>query len=66
MLARTPEAQQAAQDAFRRGEVRKEYECLVRGTPSPHHAVLEAWLVKDALHARVRCSPARRRGPSAS
>ena len=25
MLARTPEAQQAAQDAFRRGEVRKEY-----------------------------------------
>ena len=54
MLARTPEAQQAAQDAFRRGEVRKEYECLVRGTPSPHHAVLEAWLVKDALHARVR------------
>lgn len=54
MLARTPEAQQAAQDAFRRGEVHKEYECLVRGTPSPHHAVLEAWLVKDALHARVR------------
>lgn len=54
LLARTPEAQQAAQDAFRRGEVRKEYECLVRGTPSPHHAVLEAWLVKDALHARVR------------
>lgn len=54
LLARTPEAQQAAQDAFRRGEVRKEYECLVRGTPSPHHTVLEAWLVKDALHARVR------------
>lgn len=54
LLARTPDVQKAAQDAFRRGEVRKEYECLVRGTPSPRHAVLEDWLVKDALHARVR------------
>lgn len=54
LLARTPDVQQAAQNAFRRGEVRKEYECLVRGTPSPRHAMLEAWLAKDALHARVR------------
>ena len=40
LLARTPEAQQAAQDAFRRGEVHKEYECLVRGTPSPHLSLI--------------------------
>ena len=31
LLARTPDVQKAAQDAFRRGEVQKEYECLVRG-----------------------------------
>ena len=54
LLARTPDVQKAAQDAFRRGEVQKEYECLVRGTPSPRHAILVDWLVKDALHARVR------------
>lgn len=54
LLARTADVQKAAQDAFRRGEVRKEYECLVRGTPDPRHAVLEDWLIKDALHARVR------------
>ena len=54
LLAKTPEMQLAAQEAFRRGEVRKEYICLVRGTPESGHAVLSAWLLKDALHARVR------------
>lgn len=54
LLAKKPEMQLAAQEAFRRGEVRKEYICLVRGTPQPGHAVLSAWLLKDALHARVR------------
>lgn len=54
VLAKTPEAQQAMQDAFRRGQVHKTYTCVVRGTPSPAHAVLHAYLLKDAKRAQVR------------
>lgn len=32
----------------------KEYLCLVQGTPTPESAVLESWLVKDAVAGRVR------------
>ena len=53
LLAMTDEAQQRLQDAFRSRQVHKAYICLVRGTPSPAHQVLSAWLVKDARRARV-------------
>lgn len=60
LLAKTPQMQQAAQDAFRMGQIHKEYICVVGGTPSPQRAVLRAWLLKDALHARVRVIPQER------
>lgn len=54
LLARTPQAQESLQNAFRERQIHKEYTCVVRGTPTPPHAVLEAYLQKDALQARVR------------
>jgi len=57
VLAKTPRVQQALQDAFRERRVHKEYTCVVLGTPSPEHAVLEHYLIKDARHARVRVTP---------
>lgn len=54
VLAKTPQAQLAMQNAFREHQVHKEYTCLVRGTPHPAHAVLSAWLQKDARRACVR------------
>jgi len=57
ILAKTPEAQQLLQDGFRNHQVHKEYTCLVLGTPSPVHAVLEHYLIKDAKHASVRVTP---------
>lgn len=57
VLAKTFGAQLALQNAFREHRVHKEYTCLVRGTPNPAHAVLSAWLKKDALRARVRVTP---------
>jgi len=57
MLAKTLEVQVLLQDAFRNHQVHKEYTCIVLGTPSPAHAVLEHFLVKDAKHAKVRVTP---------
>lgn len=57
VLAKTPQAQQILQDAFRNHRVHKEYTCVVLGTPSPAHAVLEHYLIKDARNARVHVTP---------
>ena len=57
LLAKSPWVQQALQDAFRARRIRKEYTCMVLGTPSPEHAVLEHYLIKDAKHSRVRITP---------
>lgn len=54
LLAKTPQAQESLQNAFRERQIHKEYTCVVRGTPKPAHAVLEAYLQKDALRAKVR------------
>ena len=54
LLAKTEEAQQELQDAFRARRIHKEYTCMVRGTPEPRRAVLSHWLFKDAKQARVR------------
>ncbi|MDD3213454.1 MAG: RluA family pseudouridine synthase [Eubacteriales bacterium] len=53
ILAKNPETQLAMQNAFRERRVHKNYICLVRGTPSPRHAVLDAYLVKDEKNATV-------------
>lgn len=54
VLARTAEAQRALEEAFRTGQVHKQYICLVRGSPQPSASVLTAWLTKDAQAARVQ------------
>ena len=54
LFAKTPEALEILQDAFRRRSLEKYYICLVRGMMKPPSAVCHAWLVKDPLHAEVR------------
>lgn len=54
LLAKTEEVQQLLQNAFRQHQIHKTYTCLVRGMPSPEHAVLYHYLLKDAKKARVR------------
>lgn len=54
ILAKTLPIQIEMQEAFRRREIHKKYVCIVRGTPTPATAVLDAYLWKDAEHASVR------------
>jgi 23S rRNA pseudouridine955/2504/2580 synthase len=53
ILARDGHTSRLMEQAFRERAVQKRYECLVRGTPTPEHAVLDSWLVKDAQQAVV-------------
>ena len=54
LFAKTAEAADILQEAFRRRTMEKHYICLVRGIMKPSAAVCHAWLVKDPLHAEVR------------
>ena len=54
LFAKNPQAPEILQDVFRNRKLEKYYICLVRGILKPPQAVCSAWLVKDALHARVR------------
>ena len=54
LFAKTPEALEILQNAFRRRSLEKYYICLVRGIMKPPSAVCHAWLLKDPLHAEVR------------
>ena len=54
LFAKTPEALEILQDAFRNRTLEKEYICLVRGIMKPPEALCRAFLVKDARRARVR------------
>jgi len=62
LLAKSERNQLVLQDAFRNRQIHKEYTCIVRGTPSPAHAVLQHWLCKDARHSRVSVTDTERRG----
>lgn len=62
VLAKSAAAQQALQNGFRQRRIRKEYTCIVRGTPDPPHRVLRDWLIKDARRAEVRIVPTERPG----
>ena len=53
ILAKDEQTQALMAAAFRKRQVHKKYTCLVRGTPEPAEAVLEAFLVKDAAAAKV-------------
>ena len=54
LFAKNQQALDILQDVFRSRKLEKYYVCLVRGIMKPPEAVCHAWLVKDALHARVR------------
>ena len=53
LLAKDEPTLQLMEQAFRERRVHKRYQCLVKGTPVPAHAVLDAYLRKDAAHATV-------------
>ena len=54
LFAKNQQALDILQDVFRSRKLEKYYICLVRGIMKPPEAVCHAWLIKDALHARVR------------
>lgn len=54
ILAKNEEIKGALEDAFRLGQIVKRYQCLVSGMPSPRHAILQAYLRKDAAKGKVR------------
>ena len=53
IFARGAEAEAAVRAMMEQGKIRKSYRCVVRGRPEPDHAVLTAWLLKDAARAHV-------------
>ena len=57
LLAKDERTQALLMDGFRARQVHKQYQCVVRGTPSPGRAVLEGYLRKDAKRARVWVTP---------
>ncbi|NLI21288.1 MAG: RluA family pseudouridine synthase [Clostridiales bacterium] len=54
LLALNEDVRREMEEAFRQRRVHKKYVCLVRGEPRPAHAVLDAYLRKDAACASVR------------
>ena len=54
VLAKDDKAEAALCDMFARRGGEKTYVCLVRGCPKPTKDTRNAWLIKDAKHARVR------------
>jgi 23S rRNA pseudouridine955/2504/2580 synthase len=53
ILARDEVTRRLMEQAFRERMVHKRYVCMVRGEPKPAHAVLNAYLHKDAHNAKV-------------
>ena len=53
LFAKSLQAANIIKHAFRFKKIQKTYVCLVRGTPSPNHAVLKAHLRKDSKRAIV-------------
>ena len=54
LFAKNARAMELLQEVFRRREMEKYYECLVRGIPKPAAAECRAYLVKDAKAGRVQ------------
>lgn len=53
LLAKTGRVEEMLIRAFRERTIKKTYTCLVKGTPQPGEATLQAYLKKDAKAARV-------------
>lgn len=53
LLARTPQALEAMEEGFYHRKIHKTYVCLVKGTPRPAQAMLNAYLRKDAQRGKV-------------
>lgn len=53
MLARNAETETAVRELMEAGKIVKTYNCIVKGTPEHRHAVLTAYLKKDAERAEV-------------
>jgi 23S rRNA pseudouridine955/2504/2580 synthase len=53
LFARNAETEIAVRTLMEEGKITKTYHCIVQGTPNPDHAVLTAWLRKDAARAFV-------------
>lgn len=54
LLSKSQAAADAVGVAMQDGEIGKQYLAIVTGTPDPAHADRTAFLIKDAVHARVR------------
>ena len=54
LFAKNERSLEILQDVFRNRSLEKYYVCLVRGMMKPPRSVCHAWLVKDALRAKVR------------
>ena len=53
VIAKTARAEALLTQAFKQGQVHKQYACLVKGSPRPAGATLNAWLCKDAQAGKV-------------
>lgn len=53
MLARSQEAKAAVRALMDAGKIHKTYNCIVKSQPKPEHAILKAWIKKDAVKAQV-------------
>ncbi len=62
ILARDENTLRLMEQAFYDRTVHKRYVCLVRGEPTPAHAVLDAYLCKDSRNATVTVTDTPRRG----
>lgn len=62
MIAKNPESLKIIQEKMESGEVRKFYQCLVKGRMEKKSASLKAWLVKDENKSRVFISDEKKPG----
>ena len=62
IAAKNAEALRILNDKIKGREIEKRYLCLVHGTPSPSHATMTAYLMKDQVKNRVYLSPTSKPG----
>ena len=62
IIAKTPESLEIMLDKIKNREVKKYYQCIVIGCPSPVHAELKHYLFKDQQKSHVYISDTRKSG----
>lgn len=63
IAAKNAEALRVMNEKIRDREIEKDYLCAVHGIPSPRHAVLDAYLVRNENETRVRIFPVTKAPP---